>query len=118
MEIVGAIEVEPPVRGMEQERVFGAGWSPSSDGHAIRPREDVSLAAAVRSLRELIADDEGERTYTGVVAAYDVRSRELVTITVGDGRVSRRTVRRAPVRERSNVIDLATHRRWISRAIS
>ena len=118
MEIVGAIEVEPPVRGTEHERMVGAGWSPSSDGHDIRPRDDVSLATAVRTLRGLVAEDEGERTYTGVVAAYDARIRELVTITVARGRVSRRTVRRAPVRERSNVIDLASHRRRISRAIS
>lgn len=117
MEVIGAIEVEPPVRGMEQERVYGAGWSPSSDGHEIRPRDDVSLAAAVRALRELVAEGQGARTYRGIIAAYDARTRELVTITADDGRVSRRTVRRAPVRERSNVIDLATHRRWISRAI-
>jgi len=118
MELAGSIKVDPPFVGMEQEEVFGAGWSPSGDGRDIRPREEVSLAAAVRTLRELVAADEGRRVYVGVVAAYDPETRGLVVVTVRDGRVSRRTVRRPPVRERSNVIDLASHRRWISRAIS
>lgn len=116
MEIAGAIEVAPPFRGMEQERVFGAGWSPSPSGSYLRPRDDVSLDAAVRSLRDLV--EEGGRTYDGVVAAYDPATRGLVVVSVCDGRVRRRTVRRPPVREGSNVIDLATHRRRISRAIS
>jgi hypothetical protein len=117
MEIAGAIKVEPPFRGMEQERVYGVGWSPSPRGHDIRPRDDVSLDAAVRALRELVAGQDG-RTYDGVVAAYDPATRGLVVVAVNDGRVTRRTVRRPPVRDGSNVIDLTTHRRWISRAIS
>jgi hypothetical protein len=117
MEIAGAIEVEPPFRGMEQERVYGVGWSPSPSGRDIRPRDDVSLDAAVRSLRALVAERDG-RTYDGVVAAYDPTTRGFVVVTVSDGRVTRRTVRRPPIRGGSNVIDLATHRRWISRAIS
>jgi len=118
MELAGAITVDPPFRGMEQEQVFGAGWSPSGDGRDIRPRDDVSLDAAVRTLRELVADDDGRRHYDGVVAAYDPVTRGLVVVAAGDGRVTKRTVRRPPARERSNVIDLATHRRWISRAMS
>jgi len=96
MELAGSIKVDPPFVGMEQEEVFGAGWSPSGDGRDIRPREEVSLAAAVRTLRELVAADEGRRVYDGVVAAYDPETRGLVVVTVRDGRVSRRTVRRPP----------------------
>jgi hypothetical protein len=118
MELAGAIEVDPPFRGMEQEHVFGVGWSPSGDGRHVLPRAEVSLDAAVRALRELVAAEQGRRRYDGVVAAYDPDTRGLVVIAVHEGRVSRRTVRRPPVQERSNVIDLATHRRWISRAIS
>src|SRR3954447_1876337 len=118
MELAGTIRVDPPLRGMEQERVFGAGWSPSGDGRDIRPRDEVSIDVATRTLRELVAADAGVRHYDGVVAAFDPVTRGLVVVAVHDGRVSRRTVRRPPVRERSNVIDLATHRRRISRAIS
>jgi hypothetical protein len=118
MEIAGSIGVQPPFRAMEQEWVFGAGWSPSSSGWDIRPRDDVSLDAAVRTLREMVAEEDG-RSYEGVVAAYDPETGGLVVVTVRDGRVSRRTVRRPRLRTGSNVIDLATHRRRrISRAIS
>jgi hypothetical protein len=118
MEIAGAIEVDPPLLGAEQETMSRAGWTASSDGRALQPRDGVSLAIAVQLLRQLARTHEGVRRYDGVVAVYDADSGGLVVITADDGRVSRRTVRRPPVRERSNVIDLATHRRWISRAIS
>jgi hypothetical protein len=118
MELAGAIRVDPPFRGMEQETVLGAGWAPSGDGRDLVPREDMSLEAAVRALRQLAVADHGVRRYDGAVAVYDPDSGGLVVIAADDGRVTRRTVRRPPVRERSNVIDLATHRRWVSRAIS
>ena len=118
MEYAGAVEVEPAMRGGAQEWARSAGWAPSRDGRTIRPREDVALEAAVGSLREMVGLEDGRRTYAGVLAAYDPESRDLVLVTVRDGRVTRRTARRPRVRERSNVIDLATHRRTISRQIS
>src|SRR3954447_10321534 len=119
IEYAGAVEVAPRLPIHEQTWARTAGWTPSRDGRMIRPRADLRVEVAVHALRDLVALDRGRRTYEGVVAAYDVRSRELVTITVQDGRVRRRTVH-APttIEPRSNVIDLATHRRRISRAIS
>jgi hypothetical protein len=119
IEYAGAVEVAPRLPIHEQTWVRAAGWTPSRDGRTIRPRGDLRLEVAVHALRDLVAIDQGRRTYTGVVAAYDVRSRELVTITVRDGRVRRRTLHSPDrITPRSNVIDLATHRRRISRAIS
>jgi hypothetical protein len=118
MEYAGAVEVDPPFRGGAQEWARGAGWKPSRDGRTIRPREDLALDGAVRSLREMVALEAGRRAYAGVLAAYDTDSRDLVLVSVRDGRVTRRTARRPQVRERTNVIDLATHRRTVSRQIS
>jgi hypothetical protein len=118
MEYAGAIEVEPPFRRASHEWVRNAGWEASRDGRTIRPRADNSLEGLVRALRELISLEAGQRSYAGVVAAYDAESHDLVTITVRDNRVTRRTLRKPRVQERSNVIDLATHRRTISRQIS
>jgi hypothetical protein len=118
MEYAGAVEVEPPIRGGDQDRARATGWAPSSDGRTIRPREEASWESAVRALREMVARDDGHRGYAGVLAAYDTDSRDLVILTVSDGRVTRRTARKPQVRRSTNVIDLATHRRSISRQIS
>jgi hypothetical protein len=116
MEYAGTVEVEPPFRGGALDWVRGTGWMPTGDGRRIRPRSD-NLDDAVRALREMVALDDGQRSYAGVVAAYDTESRNLVLVHVRDGRVTRRATRRPEVREGSNVIDLATHRRTISRQI-
>jgi hypothetical protein len=117
MEYAGAVEVTPPFRASAQDWVRGSGWTPSRDGQTIRPRAGITLDDCVGSLRDLVMLDGGVRTYEGVVAAYDATRRELVTITVRQGRVNRRTLRKSPDRQRSNVIELATHRRSVSRAI-
>lgn len=117
MEYAGAVEVTPPFRASAQDWVRGTGWTPSRDGQTIRPRSGISLEDCVGSLRDLVMLDAGVRTYEGVVAAYDTTRRELVTVTVRQGRVNRRTLRKAPERPTTNVIELATHRRSVSRAI-
>ena len=117
MEYAGAVEVTPPFRASAQDWVRGSGWTPSHDGATIRPRSGISLDDCIGSLRDLVTLDKGERSYVGVVAAYDTHTRELVTVTVRDGRVTRRTLRKSHLRVQSNVIDLDTHRRGI-RAIS
>jgi hypothetical protein len=118
MEYAGAVEVAPPFGARAQDWVRGSGWTPSRDGQTIRPRAGISLDDCVGSLRDLVTIDGAERSYAGVVAAYDSDTRALVTITVRNGRVTRRALRRSQVPSRSNVIDLATHRRSISRRIS
>jgi hypothetical protein len=117
MEYAGAIEVTPPFRASAQDWVRGSGWTPSRDGQTIRPRAGLGLDECIGSLRNLIALDAGERTYEGVVAAYNTTTRELVTLSVREGRVSRRTLRKAPEQPETNVIELSSHRRTISRAI-
>lgn len=118
MEYAGAVEVTPPFRASAQDWVRGTGWTPSRDGETIRPRAGISLDDCVGSLRDLVTIDSGVRTYLGVVAAYDTNSRELVTVTVREGRVTRRTLRKSSVQRSTNVIEMATHHRAISRAIS
>jgi hypothetical protein len=118
MEYAGAVEVTPPFRAHAQDWVRASGWTPSRDGETIRPRAGITLDDCVGSLRDLVNLDTGRRTYEGMVAAYDTSSRAMVTVTVRDGRVTRRTIRKPSERVRSNVIDLATHRRALSRAIS
>ena len=118
MEYAGAVEIAPPFRAGAQDWVRGSAWTPSRDGQTIRPRADVGLEDCVGSLRDLVTLDAGERRYAGVVAAYDNDTGELVTITARDGRVTRRTIGRPRARPQSNVIDLATHQRSISRRIS
>jgi hypothetical protein len=118
MEYAGAVEVTPPFRAHTQDWVRASGWTPSRDGETIRPRAGISLDDCVYTLRDLVNLDMGRRTYDGMVAAYDTTTRAMVTVTVREGRVTRRTVRKPPQRLRSNVIDLATHRRTLSRAIS
>ena len=116
MEYAGAVEVTPPFRASAQDWVRGSGWTPSRDGQTIRPRAGISLDACVGSLRDLVMLDSGIRTYDGVVAAYDATTRELVTVSVRQGRVNRRILRKSPERQRSNVIELASRRRSVSRA--
>jgi hypothetical protein len=53
-----------------------------------------------------------------MVAAYDDTTGALVTVSARAGRVTRRTLRSGRLRGRSNVVDLASHRRAISRQIS
>jgi hypothetical protein len=118
MEYAGAVEVEPPFRASAQDWVRGSGWTPSRDGQTIRPRAGISLDDCVGSLRDLVTLDLGQRSYAGVVAAYDTDTRAMVTVTVRAGRVTRRTLRKPPQRLQSNVIDLAARRRMDSRAIS
>jgi hypothetical protein len=118
MEYAGAVEVTPPFQTRAQDWVRASGWTPSREGDTIRPRPGISLEECVGSLRDLVNLDTGRRTYEGMVAAYDTTTRAMVTVTVREGRVVRRTVRKPSERVRSNVIDLATHRRSLSRAIS
>jgi hypothetical protein len=113
MEYAGAVEVAPSFPAGAQDWVRSSGWTPSRDGQTIRPRAEISLDDCVGSLRDLVAMD-GERSYAGVVAAYDTDTRELVTVTVREGRVTRRAISRPQVRTRSNVIDLAARRRSVS----
>jgi hypothetical protein len=93
-----------------------AGWSLTSGGRSLRVRHDADLDLLVAWLRAFAATGH---EVSGVVAAFDADTHELVVVTARDGRVKRRTVRapsRAPAR--SNVIDLATHRVTVSRQIS
>jgi hypothetical protein len=117
MEYAGAVEVTPPLRASAQDWVRGSGWTPSRDGETIRPRAGISLEDCVGSLRDLVTLDTGVRTYVGVIAAYDEIARELFTVSVREGRVTRRTLRKSSARRASNVIELATHRRADSRAM-
>lgn len=117
MEYAGAVEVTPPFRASAQDWVRGSGWTPSREGDTIRPRAGISLDACLCTLRDLVSLDAGKRSYTGMIAAYDPNSRELVTVTVRDGRVTRRTVSRSTAPRRSNVIELAARRRAESQAI-
>ena len=117
MAYVGAVDVEPPYGCDEEGWVHSAGWTLSRDGSELRPDPDCAHDLVVAGLRELVRED-GRRRFDGIVAAYDHVSGELVTITATARRVTVRTVRKGRLRTRSNVIDLATHRRAISRSIS
>jgi hypothetical protein len=125
-EFAGAIEIEPPLSGAEVahvRRLAGDGaaptpWAPARDGTTLRPRGSVDLEGAVASLRLLVGAMDRPSRFRGTVAAYDADARDLLAITVANGRVTVRVLRRArAATQRSNVIDLATHRRTISRAI-
>ncbi len=126
-EFAGAIEIEPPLSGAEVayvRRLAGDDdaapmpWAPARDGTTLRPHGAAALEEAVASLRLLVGTMERRSRFRGTVAAYDDQGRDLVAITVANGRVTVRALRRArPATERSNVIDLATHRRTISRVI-
>jgi hypothetical protein len=126
-EFAGVIEIEPPLSGAEvayvrrlasDDDVAALPWAPARDGTTLRPRGTADVERAVGSLRLLVATVERPSRFRGTVAAYDTDSRDLVAITVANGRVTVRVLRRArSAVQRSNVIDLATHRRTISRAI-
>ena len=126
-EFAGAIEIEPPLSGAEvacvrrladDQGAASMPWEPVRDGTSLRPHGAADLDAAVESLRLLVATMERPSRFRGTVAAYDARARDLFAITVANGRVTVRTLRRGgPATQRSNVIDLASHRRTISRAI-
>ena len=119
MEYAGAVEVRPPFRADECEWLAHADWVASRDGRTIRPRGDAELDDCVQGLRDLIGLDAGLRVYEGALAAYDPRTRELVAVSARGGRVTRRTLRKpGPPVSRDNVIDLASHHRTISRALS
>jgi hypothetical protein len=118
MEYAGAVHVVPPFRADESEWLEDTDWIASADGRTIRPHQHAELDDCVQELRDLVGVDLGARTYDGAVAAYDPYSWELVLISTRDGRVTRRTLRKArPVASHGNVIVLATHRRTISRQI-
>ena len=93
-------------------------WVASRDGTRLRPQSRGDIATALASLRLLVGTTDRPRRFRGTVAAYDDESRDLVAITASGGRVTLRSVRKAvAARQRSNVIDLATRRRTVSRAI-
>lgn len=123
IEYAGAVDVQPRLTTSDLTWIHdgsgrGAGWVLSRDGRRLRPRQGAQLAATVDWIRELVAMMRGVATLGGSVAAYDDETGELTLVTVRDGRVTRRRIgRSAPVRRRSNVIDLATRRRAISRTI-
>lgn len=124
VEYAGAVEVDPPARADEYEQLSTCGWSATRGGRMIRPLARMGLDECVEGLRDLVSVAGEGRTYDGVVAAYDDEKRELVIVTVRDGRVTRRTARkpRRVVRP-DNVIDLATYRRaaasrFVSRPIA
>jgi hypothetical protein len=117
----GAVDVEPRLSARDilwiRERSEG-GWLSSRDGRRLHPRQGAELVATLGWLREFVAATREIATLAGAVAAYDEESGELTLLTVRDGRVTRRRLaKRELVRPRSNVIDLATHRRALSRAI-
>ena len=94
-------------------------WAASRDGTRLRARGHAEVATALASLRLLVGSMERPSRFRGTVAAYDPDARELVALTVANGRVTQRTLRRSrSATGRSNVIDLAARRRSISRAIS
>jgi len=125
-EFAGAIEIEPPLTRPEiaYVRRLGDGgrpesmpWAVSRDGTLLRTRGDPEVATALASLRLLVGSMERPSRFRGTVAAYDAEAHELVALTVANGRVTVRLLRgpRAAT-GRSNVIDLATRRRAVSRA--
>ena len=117
MEYAGAVEVEPPFRGGAQEWVRDAGWTPSRDGRTIRPRDDTAwttrsapCARWCRSTTVSVPMPASWRPTTPTRATWCWSP----SATAGSRGVR---PRRPQVREGSNVIDLATHRRTISRQI-
>lgn len=118
MEYAGAVEADPPFRPDQCGWLTTTGWSVARGGRSLRPRHDARVEEIERTLRELVALDSGRRSYDGAVAAYDSETRELVVISVGEGRVRRRTVRKPRVVESTNVVDLAVHRRAMARSVS
>ena len=126
-EFAGAIEIEPPLSGAEVayvRRLAEGGsresmpWAASRDGTLLRARGRAEVATAVASLRLLVGSVPRPGRFRGTVAAYDGDARELVTLTVTNGRVTLRSLRKPRARRTgSNVIDLASRRRTVSTAI-
>jgi hypothetical protein len=128
-EFAGAIDLEPALTADEiayVRRLAGAhdpavmAWTPARDGTGLRPRKGADVQACVESLHRLMATMDGATRFRGVVAAYDTDTRQLVAVTASRGRVTSRVLRKKPpaISERSNVVDLASRRRAVSRAIS
>ena len=88
-EFAGAIEIEPPLSAAEVgyvRRLADGGpesmaWVATRDGTRLRPKGRGDIAAALTSLRLLVGTMEQPRRFRGTVAAYDVRTRDLVAIT-------------------------------------
>jgi hypothetical protein len=124
-QFAGVIEVEPPLTGPEiayvrrLRRAHAAAtmaWAPARDGTALHPQAGADLEDAVRSLRLLLGTTDRPGRFRGTVAVYDGQRRELLALTVSNGRVTVRSLRRSRAR-RTNVIDLATRRRSVSRVV-
>ena len=119
IEYAGAVDVDPPFGATDVAFLADTTeWVASDDGSRLRPKPGADPRDAIERLRSLLSLNEGRRL-DGVVAAYDDETGELVAISVGGGKVGRRTLRKAtPVTRRDNVIDLASHRRAISRPLT
>lgn len=124
-EFAGVIEIEPPLSGREVayvRRLADGGrpesmpWAASRDGTVLRARGHAEIATVLASLRLLVGSMERPSRFRGTIAAYDPAARELVALTVANGRVTLRSLRRSRT-GRSNVVDLASRRRTVSRAI-
>ena len=123
----GVIEIDPPLTGREVAYVRrladGGGpasmpWAASRDGTLLRARGHADVATALASLRMLVGSMDRPSRFRGTVAAYDPEALELVALTVTNGKVTVRVLRaRRAASARSNVVDLARHRRTVSRAI-
>ena len=127
-EFAGAIEIDPPltrpeiayVRRLGRRRRAGvdalgrvARRHPAPRARTRRGRDGARVAAAAGR-----AAWTRPSRFRGTVAVYDPETRELVALTVANGRVTVRMLRRPRAATgRSNVIDLATRRRAVSRAI-
>jgi hypothetical protein len=126
-EFAGAIEIEPPLSRSQVayvRRLAQGGstesmpWTASRDGTLLRARGHAAVATALASLRLVVGSMERPSRFRGTVAAYDSDARELVTLTACNGRVTVRTLRGPRgATGRSNVIDLASRRGAVSRAI-
>lgn len=130
-ESAGAVDLDPPMSADEigyvrrlasdaDPRMMA--WLPARDGTCLRPRPGAEVESCMESLRYLVATMERPGRFSGMVAIFDTGTRELVGITVANGRVTRRVLRKArPPRATgpgSNVIELSSRRRTTNRAIS
>jgi hypothetical protein len=130
-ELAGAVDLDTPLTASEiayVRRLAGdadlvrMSWTPARDGRSLRPSSGADVDDCIESMRYLLATMERPGRFRGMVAAFDTDTRELVAITVSRGRVTRRILRTPggsePRRSRSNVVDLTSRRRSMSRAIS
>lgn len=119
IEYAGAVDVDPPYCGSDVAFIGDTTeWVGSRDGSRLRPRPGADPDEVAERLRALLESDE-DRRLDGVVAAYDDETGEMVAISVRNGKVTRRTLRKPrTVVHRDNVIDLASRRRSLSRSIS